>query len=72
MRLEPRRCLIPDLLESREWTQRQLADHCGISEQTLSKYITMTTRDMPLAVAIPVADALGVPERSLYEWAHDE
>lgn len=71
MRLVPRRCLIPELLVRLEWTQRQLSERCGISEQTLSKYITMTVRDMPLAVAIPIADALDVSERELYEWARE-
>lgn len=72
MRLEPRRCLIPILLDEREWSQRQLSEHTGIDEGTLSNYSTMRVRNMPLKNAILIADALGVTERSLYEWAHDE
>lgn len=72
MRLKPRRCLIPDLLAERNWTQRQLAAHSGIDTKTISKYATFTQKEMPISIAIPIADAFGVKERMLYEWAHDE
>jgi len=72
MRLIPRRCLIPDLLAARGWKQRQLAEHSGIDEKTISKYATNRLKEMPLSIAIPIAEALDVKERMLYEWALDE
>jgi len=71
MGLEPRRCLIPDLLDKLGWTQRQLSEHSGVHEKKISKYVTMKVRHMPLGDAIPIAEALGVTERMLYEWARE-
>lgn len=62
MRLKPRRCLIPELLVKRNWTQRRLADHSGIDAKLISKYATFKQKEMPLSANAPLADALGVTD----------
>jgi len=44
MRLKPRRCLIPELLVKRNWTQRQLAEHSGVDSRIISKYAKGTLK----------------------------
>ncbi|MCD9024364.1 helix-turn-helix domain-containing protein [Cohnella silvisoli] len=56
------------MLKTRGWSQRDLAILADIDEGTLSSYTTGRTANMPLAVAVAVADALGVHPRELYEW----
>lgn len=63
------RCLIPDLLEARGWTQRQLAEHSGVHENVISFYTTGRRRRMSLLLAVQIADALEVSPRALYEWS---
>jgi len=63
------RCLIPDLLESRGWTQRQLAELSGVDERIISFYATGRRRRMTLETAVALADTLGVSPRELYEWS---
>ncbi|MFC3791715.1 helix-turn-helix domain-containing protein [Paenibacillus sp. GCM10012307] len=60
---------MPELLESRKWTQRQLADKAGISEQAVSHYVNDRRKRIPLDIAIPLADAFNVHPRELVEWA---
>lgn len=63
------RCLIPDLLEARGWTQRQLAEHSGVDERVISFYTTGRRVKMSLLLAVQLADALDVSPRNLYEWS---
>jgi transcriptional regulator with XRE-family HTH domain len=63
------RCLIPDLLEARGWTQRQLAEHSGVDERVISFYSTGRRVKMSLIVAVALADALEVSPRDLYMWS---
>jgi transcriptional regulator with XRE-family HTH domain len=68
MRLTVGRCLIPDLLDKRGWTQRKLADESGVDEAVISFYTTGRRKKMTLEVAVALADALKVNPRDLYEW----
>lgn len=63
------RCLIPDLLEARGWSQRQLAEHSGVDERVISFYTTGRRVKMSLLLAVQLADALDVSPRALYEWS---
>ncbi|WP_337102390.1 helix-turn-helix transcriptional regulator [Paenibacillus sp. YIM B09110] len=65
------RCLIPDLLAARGWTQRQLAEHSGVNEKVISFYTTRTRGRMSLVLAVQLADALEVSPRDLYEWPQE-
>lgn len=69
MRVTIGRCLIPDLLEARNWTQRQLAEHSGVDERTISFYVTGRRNSMSLQLSVALADALEVSPRDLYEWS---
>lgn len=71
MRIEPRRCLIPDLLAKRGWTQRQLAEVAGVDEREISFYTTGKRKKMSLPFAVMLADALKCSPRDLYEWSSD-
>jgi transcriptional regulator with XRE-family HTH domain len=71
MRVSVGRCLIPNLLASRGWTQRQLAEHSGIDERVISFYSTGRRKKMSLLIAVALSDALGVSPRDLYEWDLD-
>jgi len=62
------RCLIPDLLEARGWTQRQLAEHSGVDERVISYYTTGRRKKMSLELSVALSDALEVSPRALYEW----
>jgi putative transcriptional regulator len=64
------RCLIPDLLNKRGWTQQDLVDRTGISKGTISAYCTEYRTRMLLLNAVIIADALGVEPRDLYEWVY--
>lgn len=61
------RCLVSDILDSRGWTQRELALRSGVKEKAISHYV-LGRRRMPLSAAIAIADALNVHPRELYEW----
>lgn len=63
------RCLIPDLLEARGWTQRQLAEHSGVNERVISFYTTGRRVKMSLIIAVALSDALDVSPRELFEWS---
>lgn len=65
------RSLIPNLLEARGWTQRQLAEHSGVDERVISFYSTGRRKNMSLIVAVSLSDALNVSPRDLYEWELD-
>lgn len=65
------RSLIPDLLEARGWTQRQLAEHSGVNERVISYYTTGARVRMSLVLAVQIADALDVSPRDLYEWSYE-
>ncbi|MCU6709303.1 helix-turn-helix transcriptional regulator [Paenibacillus sp. J5C_2022] len=71
MRIQPRRCAIPDLLEKYGWTQRQLAEKSGVDEREISFYTTGRRMRMSLATAVMLADALNVNPRELYEWSSE-
>jgi transcriptional regulator with XRE-family HTH domain len=65
------RCLIPELLEERGWTQRLLADKSGVSEKVISFYTTARRTKMSLVIAVQLADALDISPRDLYEWTQE-
>lgn len=44
------RSLIPNLLATRGWTQRQLAEHSGVDEKVISFYSTGRRKNMSLRV----------------------
>ncbi|TCM89653.1 Cro/C1-type helix-turn-helix DNA-binding protein [Paenibacillus sp. BK033] len=71
MPLKARRCLIPELLKERGWTQRLLAEKSGVNEKVISKYTTFDRKQMSLAIAVQLADALDVSPRDLYEWSQE-
>lgn len=61
------RSLIPNLLERRGWTQAFLEERANLKPKSLSPYITGRNKNLPITLAIPVADALGVHPRELVE-----
>ncbi|WP_425414505.1 helix-turn-helix domain-containing protein [Paenibacillus pinihumi] len=62
---------MPDLLDERGWSQRDLAIKADVNEKTLSRFTRDYSKDMPLRIAIPVSDALGVHPRDLVLWADE-
>lgn len=66
------RCCIRELRKSLGWTQKRLSTVSGVSNKTISHYETGRRKDMPLMVALPIAEALGVHPRELFEILSDE
>ena len=67
MTIEVGRCLIPDLLSQKGWTQRDLSHKTGMSEGLISDYVTKRTI-MGVKNAKSIAVALGCNIDDLYEW----
>ncbi|MED1863326.1 helix-turn-helix transcriptional regulator [Fictibacillus nanhaiensis] len=59
------RCLLQDLLDSRGWTQLQLADKTGIAKSQISDY-TRGTRKMSFSTAYLIAFVLKCDMSDLY------
>lgn len=67
MALRPGRCLLPQILKRAGLTQAELADRAGMSESTISHYVSKR-RIMSLENAKNIADVLGVTIDELYQW----
>lgn len=67
MTIQVGRCLIPDLLAKKGWTQRDLSHKTGISEGSMSDYVTKRTI-MGVKNAKVIAVALECTMDDLYEW----
>jgi transcriptional regulator with XRE-family HTH domain len=61
------RCLLSDLLNERRLSQVEFALSIGMSESTISHYVTKR-RIMSLENAKIIADELKIPIDDLYEW----
>jgi transcriptional regulator with XRE-family HTH domain len=61
------RCLLSDLLNEARLSQVEFALMVGMSESTISHYVTKR-RIMSLENAKIIAEALSVPIDDLYEW----
>lgn len=68
MNLEIGRCLIPQLLRERNWTQQILADRTGINKRTISLICRNERKSITLLTAVIIADTLGVSPRDLFEF----
>ncbi|WP_164763006.1 helix-turn-helix domain-containing protein [Paenibacillus humicus] len=66
------RCRIRELRKARGWTQKDLSDRSSIGRTTLTQYETGKRKKMPLVIAVPIADALDVSPRDLFEWITEE
>lgn len=62
------KCRIPELLSARSWSQANLADKTGISEQRISDYITGNRKSMALKTAFLIAHVLDCRIEELYEY----
>jgi transcriptional regulator with XRE-family HTH domain len=61
------RCQITNLLKEVKLTQAELADRCGMSESTISHYVTKR-RIMSIQNAKIIAMVLKVKIDDLYSW----
>lgn len=68
MQYEVGRCRIRELRKALGWSQRYLSERSSVGTTTLSQYESGKRKKMPLVIAVPIADALGVSPRDLFEW----
>jgi DNA-binding Xre family transcriptional regulator len=61
------RCLLQEILDSREMSQQDLADRVGMTRQQINNYITGHTPGMSLVNAMVIARALNCHVEDLYE-----
>lgn len=69
MNLQIGRCLIPQLLRERNWTQQYLADRTGIDKRDISDICLNKRRGITLLTAVAIADVLRVSPRELFEFS---
>lgn len=62
------KCRIPELLSTRGWTQANLADKTGMTEQRISDYITGNRKSMTMKTAFIIAHVLNCHVEELYEY----
>lgn len=63
-------CLLGDLLEAARMSKAELARRTGISEGQIYDYIANRTKEMGLANARTIAEALNLKSPyELYEWS---
>lgn len=71
MRHQMGRCLLPDLLAKRGWSQRDLAEKSGFTQTQISDFAT-NRRTMSLPTAVWIAGALGCSVDDLYEGVRND
>ena len=65
------KCLLPQILRQKDFSQQELAENIAVTRQQIHKYVT-SDRVMTLEIAYNISKILDCSIEDLYEWKYVE